>query len=174
MFAKSTIVAALAFVAAVSAQTKTSFTNPVGNSQVYAAGSKQTFTWQTNCVAPSTFTATDPTAVKVQLLNSTDPNNAYYLEDITTVNCSTGNQGNVPWTVPTDLQSYSGVFSLQMVFLEGNAYSGSFKITAPGGSTSSPSTTTSATTPAKTGAANVVAPALSGLAAAAAAAAMLL
>ncbi|KAF9348971.1 hypothetical protein BGX26_012680 [Mortierella sp. AD094] len=174
MYIKSTLVAALAFAASVSAQAKTVFTSPVGGDLVYAAGSKQTFTWLNNCVAPSNFTATDPTKVQVQLLNSTNSNNAFFVTSITTVNCSTGNQGNVPWIVPT-LDSYEGLFSLEMVFIQGNAYSGSFKISPPGGATTSapaPAATTATAAP-KSGA-NGVAPALSGAAVVIAAAAMLL
>ncbi|KAF9165073.1 hypothetical protein BGX21_000856 [Mortierella sp. AD011] len=172
MYVKSTLVAALAFAASVSAQAKTVFTSPVGGSQVYAAGSKQTFTWLNNCVAPSNLTATDPTKVPVQLLNATVSTNAFFLKAITTVDCSTGNQGNVAWTVP-ELDNYDGLFSLQMVFIQGNAYSGSFKITPPAGTTTTAPPTTTTTTSPSSGA-NGIVPALSGAAAVVAAAAMLL
>ncbi|KAF9993292.1 hypothetical protein BGZ80_002489 [Entomortierella chlamydospora] len=173
MYIKSTLVAALAFAASVSAQAKTVFTSPVGGSQVYSAGSNQTFTWLNNCVAPSNLTATDPTKVPVQLLNATVATNAFFLKAITTVDCSTGNQGNVAWTVPT-LDNYDGLFSLQMVFIQGNAYSGSFKITPPAGTTTTTAPPATTTTAPPSSGANGVAPALSGAAAAVAVAAMLL
>ncbi|KAF9433753.1 hypothetical protein BGZ76_009018, partial [Entomortierella beljakovae] len=131
MYIKSAVIAALAFASSVAAQTvATTFASPVGNNAVYAAGSKQSFTWRTNCVAPSINVANNPKAVKVQLLDNTDTNAAAFVADVTTIDCSTAGQDNIPWTVPANLTKYEGSFALVLV-LTPPVYSGSFKITAP-------------------------------------------
>ncbi|KAF9106527.1 hypothetical protein BGX27_009125 [Mortierella sp. AM989] len=173
MYIKSALVSTLAFAASAFAA-QTSFTNPVGGTQVYAAGSQQTFTWMTACVPPNGLTAVDPKKVAVQLLNATVNTNAYFLDHITTVDCSTANQGNVPWTVPNNLPTYDGLFSLQMVFKENNAYSGSFKIIPPGGVAPGPGPTPNDPNPAPSGAGNIAPLAFAGTAAAVIASAMLL
>ncbi|KAI1310231.1 hypothetical protein EDD11_003877 [Mortierella claussenii] len=182
MFIKSTAVAILALAASVSAQTPalnhTYFTNPVTDGLSYPQGSSQTFSWSLPCTAPSTWVAKDPTQVNVELLNSNDPNNAFYLQKVTTIDCSK-TSGNVQWTVPSDVGT-DGFFSLRIAIdtatATQNAYSGRFHITAPGGKPASPSTTGSQPAPTTGGksAANSVAPVLSGAAAVVAAAALLL
>ncbi|KAG0303460.1 hypothetical protein BGZ98_006637 [Dissophora globulifera] len=172
MFIKSAAVAALALVASVSAQTPnhTYFTNPVGDGMVYTVGDNATFSWQTACVAPSTFTSATPTKVPVQLLNATNSDLAFFLADVGTIDC-TQSQGNQQWTIPGNFGT-SGLFSLKLVFDNNNvAYSGRFSIKS--NSPAPPAQTTGASAPGKS-AANVVAPLLSGAAAAVAGALLFL
>ena len=148
MFNKSTSLAIVALVAAatVSAQTPdhTYFTNPVTNTLVYNEGDNATFSWQMACVSPSTSTSTTPTAVQVQLVNSTDTNNAYYLSVVTTIDCSQS-QGNNAWTVPTG--DANTLYSLKIVLDPTPVYSGKFQIVSKSAATAQSTTTATATKP---------------------------
>ncbi|KAF9358503.1 hypothetical protein BGX26_001598 [Mortierella sp. AD094] len=96
MFIKSAAIAALAFAASVASQTvpnHTYFTNPVGDSMVFTAGKNITFSWAKTCVAPSDSVSTTPTAAKVQLINSNNSTNAYFVADVTTIDCQNNSQG---------------------------------------------------------------------------------
>ncbi|KAF9166090.1 hypothetical protein BGX21_001329 [Mortierella sp. AD011] len=166
MFIKSAAIAALAFAASVASQSvpnHTYFTNPVGNDMVYTAGKNITFSWAKTCVSPSDSVSTTPTAAKVQLINSNNSTNAYFVADVTTIDCQNSAQGNTYWVVPTDLDP-SSFYSLQIVLTPTNAYSGKFKVNGGSGgsaTTSAPSSTTSDTTSSsKSGANSVTAGAL--------------
>ncbi|KAG0367502.1 hypothetical protein BC939DRAFT_450023 [Gamsiella multidivaricata] len=168
MFIKSAALTVLALAASVSAQTPnhTYFTNPVTDGLNYVAGQTATFSWALACVSPSTYTSTTPTQVPVQLLNSTNSNNAFYLADVTTIDC-TKSQGNTQWSVP-DKFGTSGLFSLKIVFDGGNAaYSGRFTISSKD-APATPSATAAPTATSKPSGANVLVPVLSGAAAIAA------
>ncbi|KAG0326775.1 hypothetical protein BG000_001244, partial [Podila horticola] len=73
MFIKTLTVAAVATIAAVSAQAPpavpnhTYFTAPVGTSATFTAGKNSTFSWTSTCVAPSDMISPTPTKVPVQL-----------------------------------------------------------------------------------------------------------
>ncbi|KAF9989063.1 hypothetical protein BGZ75_007745 [Mortierella antarctica] len=165
MHFKTAALAALALVASVSAQTPnhTYFTNPVGDGQIYKAGSTETFSWNLACVPPSTFTSATPSNVSVVLVNSTNTNNAFYLMDVATIDC-TKTSGNTQWTVPDKYDSTT-LFSLKIV-LSQDVYSSKFTIS--GGKTTPPPTTTS---PPTSGAKSLV-PVLSSVAAVAVAGAL--
>ncbi|KAG0266736.1 hypothetical protein BG011_001195 [Mortierella polycephala] len=176
MFIKSATIAALAFVAAVSAQegtpNHTHFTNPVGEAQVFPAGENSTFSWAFACVAPSTYTSPTPQTVDVQLLNADDPNKAFFLAPVTTIDCSK-TSGNEPWTVPVRDDAPGTIYSLKIVLSE-PVYSGRFKISskdapapgpAPGAGSGSGSGSDDSTS-----AAGALAPVLTGVALAASAA----
>ncbi|KAG9324811.1 hypothetical protein KVV02_004684 [Mortierella alpina] len=165
MHFKTAALAALALVASVSAQTPnhTYFTNPVGDGQIYKAGSTETFSWNLACVPPSTFTSATPSNVSVVLVNSTNTNNAFYLMDVATIDC-TKTSGNTQWTVPDKYDSTT-LFSLKIV-LSQDVYSSKFTIS--GGKTTPPPTTTN---PPTSGAKSLV-PVLSSVAAAAVAGAL--
>ncbi|KAI8352722.1 hypothetical protein B0O80DRAFT_499416 [Mortierella sp. GBAus27b] len=153
--------------------THTYFTNPVGDGQSYNAGDNTTFSWQLKCVAPNTYVSANPSAVSVQLVNSTNSNNAFFLAEVTTIDC-TKDQGNNYWVVPEKYGDNTSLFSLKIVFDGGNAaYSGRFNIKSKG-SPVTPPTTNPSNPSGKPSSANAVVPALSGLAAAAAAAMALL
>ncbi|KAG0197564.1 hypothetical protein BGX28_008980 [Mortierella sp. GBA30] len=170
MFVKSAALAVLALVASVSAQNHTSFTNPVQDGLSYAAGSKQPFSWNMACVAPSTFTSPTPTNVTVVLVDSTNSNGAFYLQDVATIDC-TKSSGNAEWTVPTTYDTTNKLYSLKIV-LSQDVYSSRFTIT--GTTKTSPSAAPPATTTKPSSGAKVMAPLFSGVAAAAAAAIYLL
>ncbi|KAF9937635.1 hypothetical protein BGZ67_001036 [Mortierella alpina] len=165
MHFKTAALAALALVASVSAQTPnhTYFTNPVGDGQIYKAGSTETFSWNLACVPPSTFTSATPSNVSVVLVNSTNTNNAFYLMDVATIDC-TKTSGNTQWTVPDKYDSTT-LFSLKIV-LSQDVYSSKFTIS--GGKTTPPPTTTN---PPTSGAKSLV-PVLSSVAAVAVAGAL--
>ncbi|KAF9939999.1 hypothetical protein BGZ65_008618 [Modicella reniformis] len=129
LFIKSSALAVLALAASVSAQMNhTYFTNPVGEGQVYTAGDNTTFSWQLKCVSPNIYISSNPSKVSVELVNSTNSNNAYFLAEITTIDC-TQNQGNTNWVIPAKYGDGTSLFSLKMVFDRGNtAYSGRFTI----------------------------------------------
>ncbi|KAF9206917.1 hypothetical protein BGZ49_001581 [Haplosporangium sp. Z 27] len=162
MFVKSASLAVLALAATVAAQlpNHTAFVNPVGDGITYQAGKNITFGWSGTCVAPSDSTATNPKAAEVQLVNSNDANNAYYVAAVTTIDC-TQTQGNTPWVVPSDLDP-TAFYSLKIVLSPTPAYSGKFKITGGSGSSATPSngstgtTTASTSTPTKSGAESLV------------------
>ncbi|KAF8918782.1 hypothetical protein BGZ58_004793, partial [Dissophora ornata] len=173
MFIKSTSIAVVALVAAatVSAQTPdhTYFTNPVTDGLSYNEGDNATFSWQMACVTPSTSTSTTPTAVQVQLINSTDTNNAFYLAPVTTIDCSKS-QGNNAWIVPTG--DANTLYSLKIVLDPTPIYSGKFKIVSKSSSTTTTTTTTTgSTTAAKSAAGTLTAPFMTGAALVASAAA---
>ncbi|KAG0353646.1 hypothetical protein BC939DRAFT_469408 [Gamsiella multidivaricata] len=176
MFIKSASLALVALAAAtVSAQTPnhTFFTNPITDDMVYEAGANTTFSWQMACVAPSTATSTTPTKVEVQLVNSTDTNNAFFLETITYIDCSKSS-GNPAWVVP-DRSGANVLYSLKIVLEPTPVYSGKFKInskSAPAPSSSAPSAGGSDTT--KPSAAGSLVPALTGAVALVASAAAML
>ncbi|KAG0026683.1 hypothetical protein BGZ81_006188 [Podila clonocystis] len=173
MFIKTLTVAAVATIAAVSAQTPTVpnhtyFTAPVGDGATFTAGKNSTFSWTASCVAPSDMTAPDPTKVPVQLVDATNGGNTVYLVDVTTIDC-TKTMGNTYWTPPSE---YSGVkkFALR-IMLNNPQYSGNFAIV---GGASTPSTPSTTETPKPTGSAgSILTPVLSGAAAIAASAAMI-
>ncbi|KAF9336557.1 hypothetical protein BG006_008249 [Podila minutissima] len=103
MFIKTLTVAAMATIAAVSAQAAvpnhTYFTAPVGTSAPYAAGKNTTFSWTATCIPPSDMTAPVPTKVPVQLVDAANGDNAVFLADVTTIDC-TQPMGNTYWTPP--------------------------------------------------------------------------
>ncbi|KAG0258728.1 hypothetical protein BG011_003100 [Mortierella polycephala] len=170
MFTKTAALAVLALAASVAAQTPSDhifFTNPVGDDRQYQAGANETFSWQTACVAPSSLISSTPTKAAVQLMNADDSDMAFFLEDITTIDCSK-NSGNNYWVVP-DKYSSTTLLSLKIALDEGSAYSGKFTIK---GGKATPTTAPDADKPAS--GASIVAPVLSGAAAAVAAAALLL
>ncbi|KAG0240838.1 hypothetical protein BGW41_006593 [Actinomortierella wolfii] len=128
---KSTLIALLAFAATVSAQNTgmpdhIAFTQPVGDGNSYEPGSTKIFSWHGACVSPGTLTSITPTQAKVELVDSTDSNNAVFRKDVTTIDC-TKPTGNVQWVVPTD-QNPDAMYSLQIVLTPRNAYSGKFTI----------------------------------------------
>ncbi|GJJ74124.1 hypothetical protein EMPS_06482 [Entomortierella parvispora] len=136
---KSASLALLAFVAAatsVSAQTglpnRTYFTNPLDMTPplVYNTGDEVYFSWNKACVAPSEYTAANPKAAQVQLINSSNSTNAFFVADVTTIDC-TAEQGNTKWTVPTDKIDPNAFYSLQII-LSQPVYSGRFKIAVKG------------------------------------------
>lgn len=166
MHFKTAALAALAFVASVSAQTPnhTYFTNPVGDGSVYKAGSQETFSWNLACVPPSTYTSATPSNVSVVLVNSTNTNNAFFLMDIATIDC-TKSSGNAQWTVPDKYDSTT-LFSLKIV-LSQDVYSSKFTISG-GKGTPAPAPTS----PSPKSGAMSLAPVFSAVAAAAAAGAL--
>lgn len=171
MFIKSLTVAAVAVIAAVSAQTPpavpnhTYFTAPVGNSAPFIAGKNSTFSWTATCAPPSDMVAADPTKAVVQLVNAEDGNNAAFLVDITTIDC-TKPSGNTYWTPPGDWPNITK-FALRIV-LPTPQYSGNFAIQSatPPATSSTPSPTPSAksagsmVTPVLAGAATIASAAL--------------
>ncbi|KAF9382413.1 hypothetical protein CPB97_007172 [Podila verticillata] len=175
MFIKSLTVAAVAAIAAVSAQTvavpnHTYFTAPVGNSAPFIAGKNSTFSWTATCVPPSDMTAIDPTKAVVQLVDATDGNNAAFLVDITTIDCTKPN-GNTYWTPPSNFGTITK-FALR-IMLDTPQYSGNFAIQ---GATPPASTApaTSSPTPVSKSAGSMVTPVLAGAAAVASAALLFL
>ncbi|KAF9977096.1 hypothetical protein BGZ73_006970 [Actinomortierella ambigua] len=136
---KSTLIALLAFAATVSAQQMPdhiAFTQPVSDKPLnFPPGTVHYFSWLGACQPPGTLTSPTPTAAKVELIDSTDSNNAVYRKHVTNIDC-TQRTGNVNWTVPTDL-SADALYSLQIVLSPRNAYSGKFTI-KPEGSASNP------------------------------------
>ncbi|KAF9376837.1 hypothetical protein CPC16_012123 [Podila verticillata] len=174
MFIKSLTVAAVAAIAAVSAQTgvpnHTYFTAPVGNSPPFIVGKNSTFSWTSTCVPPSDMTAVDPTKAVVQLVNSEDGNNAAFLADITTIDC-TKPSGNVYWTPPGDFPTVTK-FALK-IMLATPQYSGNFVIQAATPPASTAPATTSPT-PVSKSAGSMVTPVLAGAATIASAALLFL
>ncbi|KAF9160326.1 hypothetical protein DFQ26_005665 [Actinomortierella ambigua] len=139
---KSTLIALLAFAATVSAQAPELphiyFTQPVSEKPgSFTPGSVEIFSWQGACNV-GTKTSSTPTAAKVELIDSTDSNNAVFRKEITKIDC-TQPQGNVKWDVPTDLNP-DALYSLQIVLTPQNAYSGKFNI--KGANTPAPSNNT--------------------------------
>jgi len=122
---------ALASVAvAVSAQVDhISFTQPVGDGITYPAGSTQTFSWTMSCTSPSTLVSATPNTTEVDLMDSNNIDNVFYVKKVGTIDCNKS-VGNLVWTVPADLKP--GVYALQLLLTPNNAYSGRFNVTAPG------------------------------------------
>jgi len=102
----------------------TFFTSPVGDGITYAGGSKQVFSWLNACTA----TSPTPTKTEVHLLNANNPNAAYYVATIATIDC-TKDQGNVKWTVPEKYADGKTKYALKIDLVPNGVYSGSFKIT---------------------------------------------
>ncbi|KAG0051709.1 hypothetical protein BGZ83_003378 [Gryganskiella cystojenkinii] len=178
---KSASLALLALVAAatVSAQTPnhTYFTSPLDAAPVtYKGGDKVYFSWNTACVAPSsTWVAADPKAAEVQLVNSNNSTNAFYVAPVTTIDC-TANQGNTQWTVPEDKADPNTFYSLKIILGNDAAYSGKFKILSKNAAAPAPSAAAGGSTTGNTNAASglVASVAVSGAALVASAAMMLL
>ncbi|CAO3563403.1 unnamed protein product [Mortierella alpina] len=166
MLFKTAALAALALAASVSAQTPnhTYFTNPVGDGQIYKAGSTETFSWNMACVPPSTYTSATPSNVSVVLVNSTNTNNAFFLMEVATIDC-TKTSGNTQWTVPDKYDSTT-LFSLKIV-LSQDVYSSKFTISGGKGNPPPPTTTNPPANSAK-----ALVPVLSSVAAAVAAGAL--
>ncbi|GJJ75840.1 hypothetical protein EMPS_08198 [Entomortierella parvispora] len=179
MFIKSVVALAVAAVAVAQNTTNyIQFTNPVSPGITYTAGENTTFSWINPCVAPYTRVSATPTKTEVQLLDSTNPNSAFFVATVGYIDCSGTNgvtQGNPYWVVPAAQADATKTYALSIV-VSPVTYSGTFKILPAGGSTgASPSTTASAAPAKATGAAaSVAAPILSGAAALASAAYMLL
>ncbi|KAF9092128.1 hypothetical protein BGX23_004577 [Mortierella sp. AD031] len=134
MFIKTAALALLAFIATttstVSAQVPkhTHFTNPVDGTAVYISGTNTTFSWNTACVKPSTAVSTGSSrSIEVQLVNSNDPNAAFFVAPVTTIDCSKSS-GNDYWVVP-EVDNNEAFYSLR-IMLNRPIYSGRFKITA--------------------------------------------
>ncbi|KAF9579553.1 hypothetical protein BGW38_004140 [Lunasporangiospora selenospora] len=166
MFFKSVSIAALAFAVVVYSQdtplNRTTFTNPVGDNMVYTSGENATFSWQTSCVSPSIWTSQTPSKVAVQLVNSTNSNNAFYLQDVTTIDCSK-TQGNNYWQVPGKYDSNT-LFSLKIVLDQGNVYSGRFYIRSKDTPSASPTDSSNGSEPKSSDAASMgVGPIISGV-----------
>ena len=101
----------------------TFFTSPVGDGITYAGGSKQVFSWLNACTA----TSPTPTKTEVHLLNANNPNAAYYVATIATIDC-TKDQGNVKWTVPEKYADGKTKYALKIDLVPNGVYSGIFKI----------------------------------------------
>ncbi|KAG0238831.1 hypothetical protein BGX31_003157 [Mortierella sp. GBA43] len=182
MLFKTASLAVLASVAAtVAAQTPgtpnhTFFTSPVGDGITYEGGQKTVFSWQRVCVSGDS-TSTTPTATEVHLVNSNNPNGAFFVANVTTIDC-TKDQGNTQWTVPPEKADGVTNYALKIILSPTAAYSGNFKIMPAGGSTGgsnpAPSTGSGGSTGGSTGgksAASSLAPVFSGVALAVSAAA---
>ncbi|KAF9586256.1 hypothetical protein BGW38_007903 [Lunasporangiospora selenospora] len=133
MYKSILALATLAMASTISAQglTHISFTQPVGDSISYEAGTNQTFSWTMACTAPSTLTSATPNATEVDFMDSNNISNAFYVKKVGTIDCSQS-VGNLVWTVPADTKP--GIYALQLLLSPNNAYSGRFNVTAPGGS----------------------------------------
>lgn len=163
MFIESTALATIVLAVSIFAQQvpldHTYFTNPVGDDHIYTAGDNTTFSWELKCVPPNTYVSANPTQVPVQLVNSTNSNLAYFLDDVTTIDC-TKDKGNNNWIVSDKYADGTSLFSLKIVFDGGNAaYSGRFTI-KPKASPSGPTPTTPSHSPNSAGA---IAPVLVGI-----------
>ncbi|KAF9090679.1 hypothetical protein BGX27_002198 [Mortierella sp. AM989] len=141
-------VAIFVLAASVSAQADfdyTHFTSPISNDGTYTAGQSATFSWEGACIAPAKYTSETPTTTPIQLYDASVPSNAFYVMELTTIDC-TKSSGSGQWTVPTGLStktSYTLAIGLNGIF----TFSGSFTVQAPTKSTSTStasSTTTSA------------------------------
>ena len=180
MFFKSLAVVAVA-AAAVYAQTGTPnhtfFTSPVGDGITYPGGSNQVFSWQKACTSGDA-TSQTPAKTEVHLVNSNNPNGAFFVENVLTIDCTKDN-GNEKWVVPANLADGTTLFALKINLIPNAAYSGNFKImpAGGGGSTAPPSGGSSGGSTGGSGsksAASSVAPALSATALVLSAAALLL
>ncbi|KAG0314290.1 hypothetical protein BGZ99_008231 [Dissophora globulifera] len=150
----------------------TYFTSPVGFDMVYTEGANETFSWQMACVAPGDSTSATPTTVEVQLIDSTDTNKAFYLEKITTIDC-TKSQGNTAWTIPKPKGGADTLYSLKIIIDPTPAYSGKFKILPKDAPAPAPAPSTPAGNTNKQSGAGALAPVLSGAALVASAAVLL-
>ncbi|KAK3811311.1 MAG: hypothetical protein J3Q66DRAFT_60748 [Benniella sp.] len=104
----------------------TIFTSPVGDGITYTGGSKQVFSWQNACTAGDT-TSPTPAETEVHLVNANNPNGAFYVATIATIDC-TKDQGNVKWTVPEKYADGKTNYALKIALVPYSAYSGIFKI----------------------------------------------
>ncbi|KAK3816314.1 MAG: hypothetical protein J3Q66DRAFT_342185 [Benniella sp.] len=144
MFSKSlAVVAAVVAAATVYAQSPgtpnhTFFTSPVGDGITYPGGSSQVFSWQKACTSGDA-TSQTPAKTEVHLVNSDNPNGAFFVESVLTIDCTKDN-GNEKWTVPEGRADGKTLFALKINLIPNAAYSGNFKIMpAGGGSTPPPS-----------------------------------
>ncbi|KAF9296563.1 hypothetical protein BGZ74_010270 [Mortierella antarctica] len=173
MFIKTLTIAAVATIAAVSAQTPavpnhTYFTAPVGTGTSYVAGKNITFSWTATCVPPSDMTAPVPTKVPVQLVDATDGGNTVFKTEVTTIDC-TQTMGNVYWTPPGDFPEVKK-FALR-IMLNTPQYSGNFEIINAAAPPPPPAAT--GTPKAAPSSGSILTPVLSGAAVIAASAAMM-
>ncbi|KAF9138529.1 hypothetical protein BG015_002346, partial [Linnemannia schmuckeri] len=98
----------------------------------YTVGQNATFSWTMACKPPSTIVATgDPSNVEVQLINSNNPNNVFFVAPAARIDCGSKDRGNEYWIVP-EVQDYTASYSLRMM-LNQPIYSGKFKIQAKAG-----------------------------------------
>ncbi|KAG0324708.1 hypothetical protein BG004_003380 [Podila humilis] len=164
MFIKSLTVAAVAIVAAVSAQNPnhTFFTAPVGTSTVYEAGKNVTFSWTGTCAPPSDAVVADPTKVPVQLVDASNATNTVFKTEITTIDC-TKPMGNTYWVVPKEYPEVT-TFALRLMF-NPPQYSGNFAIKYPGGAVTPPAPSGGAGNVDKPSSGSILTPVLSGAAA---------
>ncbi|KAF9366513.1 hypothetical protein BGX34_001951 [Mortierella sp. NVP85] len=183
MFFKSlAVVAAVAAAATVYAQTGTPnhtfFTSPVGDGISYPGGSNQVFSWQKACTSGDA-TSQTPAKTEVHLVNSNNPNGAFFVENVLTIDCTKDN-GNEKWVVPEGRADGTTLYALKINLIPNAAYSGNFKIMPAGGGGSTPPPSGGNTGGGSAGgaggksAASSVAPALSATALVLSAAALLL
>ncbi|KAF9364688.1 hypothetical protein BGX34_000709, partial [Mortierella sp. NVP85] len=105
----------------------TVFTSPVGTGISYRGGSKQVFSWKNDCTSGDS-TSPTPTETNVELVNVNNPNAIFYVDSITTIDC-TKKQGSMRWTVPKKLADGKTKYVLRIALVPYNVYSGTFKIT---------------------------------------------
>ncbi|KAF9437798.1 hypothetical protein BGZ76_011117, partial [Entomortierella beljakovae] len=72
-----------------------------------------------------------PTKAKVQLINSQNSSNVFFVKDITEIDC-TQTPGVANWSVP-EVDDYTAFYSLQIILSPKLSYSGQFHILPPGG-----------------------------------------
>ncbi|KAF9140750.1 hypothetical protein BGX30_006057 [Mortierella sp. GBA39] len=136
MFIKTSTITLMALLITTSVSQQmpnhTAFTDPVGGSEVYTTGQNATFSWTMACTAPSTAVPTgSSSAVEVQLVNSNNPDNAFFVATAAHIDCGSKEMGNEYWVVPV-VQDYEAKYSLR-IMLNTPIYSGSFKIQAKAG-----------------------------------------
>ncbi|KAG0318024.1 hypothetical protein BGZ97_004475 [Linnemannia gamsii] len=136
MFIKTTTLTLLALLAtSVTAQQMpkhTAFTDPVDGSEIYTSGQNATFSWTMACKKPSTAVSIGPSsAVEVQLVNSNNPENAFFVARATYIDCGSKDSGNENWVVP-EVPDNQANYSLR-IMLNNPVYSGKFKIQAQAG-----------------------------------------
>ncbi|KAF9573032.1 hypothetical protein EC968_009082 [Mortierella alpina] len=176
MFVKSISLAVVALAATVAAQVApandhTTFTNPIGDESVYNEGEKQIFSWNMACTPPSVWTSPTPTNVTVDLLNASDSNKAFFVSQVTTIDC-TKSSGNNEWTVPKG--DANALYSLRINLVPQVVYSGKFKIVSKSAPAPGPAPSGAPSGDKPKSAAGSLAPALTGAALVASAAMMLL
>ncbi|KAF9923679.1 hypothetical protein BGZ65_008729, partial [Modicella reniformis] len=136
LFKTSSLAVLAAAAATVCAQTgvpnHTFFTSPVGEGISYVGGEKEVFSWQKACTAGDS-TSMNALKTEVHLVNSNNINSAFYVDTITTIDCSK-DQGNTEWVVPVALADGVTNYALKIILSPTPAYSGNFKITTKGGS----------------------------------------
>ncbi|KAK3824750.1 MAG: hypothetical protein J3Q66DRAFT_395813 [Benniella sp.] len=107
-----------------------SFTQPVGDGITYVAGTNQTLSWAMACTPPSTLVSETPSETEVDLMDSNNITNPFYVKKVGTIDC-TKSVGDFVWTIPPDTKP--GIYALQLLLIPNNADSGRFNVTAPGG-----------------------------------------